>query len=123
MELILAKEAYANTLLAQVKAKRDLFSKFMLSFNKFVTNTYSRGESTFVLRWKDFDKTEELATNEDLLGEILNYVILAGYDVEFCYNGPSAYNPCGIIVAWGAEAEKDITVMFDSLDGVLWRGE
>lgn len=123
MKLIKANDAYANTLLVQQKAKQNMFNKFEAHFNKLVTDTANLGETAFALEWKEFDTSEELAINEDLMGALLDYIVLAGYEVELCYNSPSAFNPCGIVVAWGEKAEEDISVVFDLLDGLIWRGE
>lgn len=112
MEIIHAKEAYAHSILAQRNARRVMFEDLALCFNKFVNEAASKGQTAIIFRWKDFDANEEIATDEDAVTEFLNNVIVAGYDAEFCYISPSAYNPCGVVVAWGENPIEDIRLMF-----------
>lgn len=123
MELIHAKEAYAHTVLAKRNARRVMFEDLALYFNKYVNEAAAHAETAILLRWRDFDINEELATDEEALTELLNNVVAAGYEAEFCYVSPSAYNPCGIVVAWGDNATQDITDMFFKLSGTICRGE
>ena len=123
MELIHAKEAYANTLIAKSKARRIMFEDLALCFNKYVNEAAARAETAILLRWRDFDINEELATDEEALTELLNNVMAVGYEAEFCYNSPSAYNPCGIVVAWGENAVDDIVDMFLKCAETIYRGE
>ena len=55
MELIHAKEAYANTLIAKSKARRIMFEDLALCFNKYVNEAAARAETAILLRWRDFD--------------------------------------------------------------------
>lgn len=112
MEIIHAKEAYAHSILAQRNARRIMFEDLALCFNKFVNEAANKGQTAIIFRWKDFDINEEIATDEDAVTEFLNNVIIAGYDAEFCYISPSAYNPCGVVVAWGENPAEDIRLMF-----------
>lgn len=112
MELIHAKEAYAHSILAQHNARHIMFEDLALCFNKFVNEAANKGKTAIIFRWKDFDANEEIATDEDAVTEFLNSVIVAGYDAEFCYTSPSAYNPCGVVVAWGENPTEDIRLMF-----------
>ena len=112
MELIHAKEAYAHSILAQHNARHIMFEDLALCFNKFVNEAANKGKTDIIFRWKDFDDNEEIATDEDAVTEFLNSVIVAGYDAEFCYTYPSAYNPCGVVVAWGENPIEDIRLMF-----------
>lgn len=123
MEIIHAKEAYAHSILAQRNARRIMFEDLALCFNRFVNEAATKGETVIVLRWKDFDMNEEIATDEEALYELLGNIIAAGYEAEFCYNSPSAYNPCGIVVAWGLQAQADITAMFGENSEIIYRGE
>ena len=112
MELIHAKEAYMHSILAQHHARHIMFEDLALCFNKFVNEAANKGKTAIIFRWKDFDANEEIATDEDAVTEFLNSVIVAGYDAEFCYTSPSAYNPCGIVVAWGKNPPEDIRLIF-----------
>lgn len=123
MELIHAKEAYANTLLAQRHTRRLMFEKLAMFFNKCINDASACCKTTCIIRWRDFDVNEEIATDEEATAELLENVVTAGYEVEFCYNSPSAYNPCGIVVAWGNNAEEELKEAFESVEGNLWRGE
>lgn len=112
MEIIHAKEAYAHSILAQRNARRIMFEDLALCFNKFVNEAAGKGRTAIIFRWKDFDANEEIATDEDAVTEFLNNIFVAGYDAEFCYISPSAYNPCGVVVAWGENSTEDIRLMF-----------
>ena len=85
MELIHAKEAYAHTVLAKRNARRVMFEDLALCFNKYVNEAAAHAETAILLRWRDFDINEELATDEEALTELLNNVMAAGYEAEFCY--------------------------------------
>lgn len=119
MELIKATEAYASTLLA----RRLKMEKLALYFNKVITEAAAKGNTTCIIRWKDFDMDEELATDEDTTIQLIESIVSAGYDAEFCYNNPYAFNPCGIVIAWGEETEKLLNEAFAQVDGQLYRGE
>lgn len=122
MEIIRAKEAYAYSVLAKHNARHIMFDDLVLCFNKFVNEAACKGHTAIVFLWKDFDVNEEIATDEDAITEFLNNVIIAGYDAEFCYISPSAYNPCGIVVAWGENPSEDIRLMFVE-HTEIYRGE
>lgn len=123
MELIHAKEAYANTLLAQRKARRVMFSDLAIYFNSRINEVAALGETACIIRWRDFDMDENLATDEEALTELLENIISAGYEVELCYNHPSAFNPCGMVIGWGNNAADSIDLAFAATMGELCKGE
>lgn len=123
MELIHAKEAYANTLLAQRKARRIMFNDLAIYFNSRINEVAANGETACIIRWRDFDMDENLATDEEALTELLENVVSAGYEVELCYNHPSAFNPCGMVIGWGNNAADSINLAFAATMGELCKGE
>lgn len=123
MELIHAKEAYANTLLAQRKARSIMFNDLAIYFNSYVNEITAQGKFACLIRWQDFDMDENLATDEEALTELLENIVSAGYEVELCYNSPSAFNPCGLVIGWGNNALEAISSIFANMNGELWRGE
>lgn len=123
MELISAKQAYANTLLSKRRARRIMFNDLAVYFNNRVNKVAAQGDSVCIIRWKDFDVDENLATDEEAVTELIENILSAGYEVELCYNSPAAYNPCGIVVAWGVDAIAAIDWAFCQVEGRLWRGE
>ena len=123
MELIHAKEAYANTLLAQRKARRIMFNDLAIYFNSRINEVAANGETACIIRWRDFDMDENLATDEEALTELLENVVSAGYEVELCYNHPSAFNPCGMVIGWGNKAIDSIDFAFAATMGELCKGE
>lgn len=123
MEIIHAKEAYANAMLAKYQARRSMFERAAAAFNKIVIEAADRGEIAALLRWRDFDIDEELAVDEEALTELLNQIVASGYDAEFCYCSPVAFNPCGIVFAWGEYTLDAINEVFQNLTGEIYRGE
>lgn len=123
MELIHAKEAYANTLLAQRKARRIMFNDLAIYFNSRINEVAANGETACIIRWRDFDINEELATDEEATVELIENIVAAGYEAEFCYNHPSAYNPCGIVIGWGEDAASSVALAFAATEGELCRGD
>ena len=122
MNLINADVAYANSLLARRKNRHLIFDDLAIHFNNQINKASKVGEMASIFRWADFGLEEDFATEEELTVELLENIIAAGYDAEFCYISPAAYNPCGIVVGWGKEAEVRIKWLIDETDG-LYRGE
>lgn len=122
MNLINAKVAYANSLLAKHKKRRLIFNDLAIHFNNQVNKVSQKGEMATIFRWADFGLEEDFATEEELTAELLDGIIAAGYEAEFCYNGPSVYNPCGIVVGWGEEVESQIAKVFEETAGI-YRGD
>lgn len=123
MELIHADVAYANTLMARRDARKVMFNDLAIYFNSRINEVAAKGETACIIRWKDFDINEDLATDEEATTELIENIITAGYEAEFCYNSPSAFNPCGIVVGWGNDALNSIDVAFAATQGELSRGE
>lgn len=122
MEIIHAKVAYANTLLAEYEVRNSLFEKMIRHFNKKVKEAATNGCHTCAILWKEFDIDEAYATDCEATAELLSSIVGAGYEAVFCYNGPSVYNPCGIVVGWGPEANECIEDFFQHSES-LFKGE
>lgn len=122
MEIIHAKIAYANTLLAEHEARNSLFEKMIHCFNQKVKEEAMNGSHICTVLWKEFDIDEAYATDCEATAELLSSIIGAGYEASFCYNGPSVYNPCGIIVGWGPNANEWIEDFFRHSEE-LYKGE
>ena len=122
MEIIHAKIAYSNTLMAEVKSRQSLFKQMVSCFNDKVRVASNEGRTVCSLLWKEFDLDESYATDCEATAELLNTIIGAGYEAEFCYNGRTVCNPCGIVVAWGPCQEESIADFFNYSEN-LFRGE
>ena len=122
MELIHADFAFANTLRARRRKREVLFDNLVICFNKVVDKTAKQGKNACAIQWRDFDIKEDYATDEEAVGELLDSILTAGYEVELCYNGAGVYNPCGIVVGWGNNALEAIREVFDNDDN-LYQGE
>lgn len=122
MELIHADFAFANTLRARRRKREVLFDNLVLYFNKAVDKAAKQGKNACIIRWKDFDIKEDYATDEEAVGELLDSILSAGYEVELCYISSNAYNPCGIAVGWGNSVDEAITEAFN-MHTDLYRGE
>lgn len=122
MELIHADFAFANTLRARRRKREILFDNLVICFNKTVDKAAKQGKNACVIQWCDFDIKEDYATDEEAVGELLDRILVAGYEVELCYCSSYAYNPCGIVVAWGLNALDAIHEIFDE-EKNLYRGE
>ena len=123
MDLINARTAEATTLLSTEMVRRDLFSKFEVCFNRGVNKAAEKERRSYALLWTEFDKNEEIIFEDDVIEELIGNVIAAGYDVAFCYNHPSDYNPCGFVIAWGPNPMEEINKFFRTNDLNLYRGE
>ena len=122
MEIIHAKVAYADTLLAEYEMHHSLFEKMIRHFNKKVKEEAMAGFQTCFVLWKEFDIDEAYATDCEATAELLSSIIGAGYEAVFCYNGPNISNPCGIVVGWGPEANECIEDFFQHSKN-LFKGE
>lgn len=122
MNLINADVAYANSLLARQKNRRLIFDDLAIYFNNQVNKNSKKGNMAIIFRWTDFGLNEDFATEEELTAELLENILAAGYEAEFCYCSPGAYNPCGIAVGWGKEAEERIKLLIEETAG-LYRGD
>lgn len=122
MEIIHAKVAHATSLLAETQSRAATFENMVKYFNKVVNETAAKGGYVCAIRWKDFDLDESYATDCEATAELLNTIIGAGYEAEFCYNGRTVCNPCGIVVAWGPCQEESIADFFNYSES-LYRGE
>ena len=66
---------------------------------------------------------EIVAEEMSIPSELLENVVSAGYEVELCYNHPSAFNPCGMVIGWGNNAADSIDLAFAATMGELCKGE
>ena len=123
MNLIHARTAEATTLLSTEMARRDLFSKFEVCFNRSINKAAEKERRSYALLWTEFDKNEEIIFEDDVIEELISNVIAAGYDVAFCYNHPLNYNPCGFVIAWGPNPMEEIDKFFETNDLDLYKGE
>ena len=123
MELIHADIAYANSLMARRDARKLIFDDLAIYFNSRINEIAAKGETACIIRWRDFDINEDFATDEEAVTELLEHIISAGYEVELCYNHPSAFNPCGMVIGWGNNAADSIALAFAATMGELCRGE
>ena len=112
MELLNAKVVYASTLVAKQKTLDILLAKFANCFNKKVSEAAEKGLYCCSLRWREFDEEENFAIDDDAIEILLSSIYAAGYEVSFSYISPSAYNPCGVVIGWGPEAEKVVEDFF-----------
>lgn len=118
MEIIHAKTAYANTLLAE----QHLLDSMITCFNNKVRLASMEGKRVCHVLWKEFDIDENYATDCEATATLLDVLLGAGYDVEFCYNGRTVFNPCGVVAAWGPYSEGIIEEFFYNAED-LYRGE
>ena len=113
MELISAKMAFASAIVTKETEKDKLFHRFEKTFNRAITTaTRSTGKSVISLRWVDFDGEEMLLNDDDILAELLDNIIIAGYDISLAYYNPTDYNPCGVVIAWGNNTREIIDEFF-----------
>lgn len=122
MEIIHAKTAYSNTLLAEARHREHLFGLMVNCFNDKIRAASTEGETVCSILWKEFDMDENYATDCKATEELINTIIGAGYEAEFCYNSRTAYNPCGIVVAWGPDPQLSISDFFN-FTNELYKGD
>ena len=106
MDLLNADIATAHSLLARQKRRRKSFNDLAIHFNKVINDASAQGKFVVSLLWKDFGLAEEFCFEEELITELLEHIVSAGYEAELCYYTPYVSNPCGVVVAWGADAAK-----------------
>ena len=123
MDLINARVAEATTLLCAEKVRRDLFSKFEVCFNRGIRKASEKERRSYAILWTEFDKSEEIIFEDDIIEELIDNIIAAGYEIAFCYNHPATYNPCGLVVAWGPNPMEEIDKFFKTNDLNLYKGE
>lgn len=123
MELIHADIAYANSLMARRNARKLIFDDLAIYFNSRINEVAAKGDTACIIRWQDFDINEDFATDDQLTTELIENIISAGYEAEFCYVSPSAYNPCGVVIGWGQDAKESINLLFLAVGNSLYRGE
>ena len=104
------------------EAKAVLTKLGITNFNQKVKEEAMNGRHICTILWKEFDIDEAYATDCEATAELLSSIIGAGYEASFCYNGPSVYNPCGIIVGWGPNANEWIEDFFRCSEE-LYKGE
>ena len=122
MEIIHAKIIYADTLIAEQKQRQFLFNHMIECFNTKVRQAALDGRYACSILWREFDIDEHYATDYEGTSDLLNSILGAGYEAEFCYNGKTVCNPCGVVVAWGPHPEEYIKDFFDYSED-LYRGE
>ena len=123
MEIIHADVAYANSLIARRNARHLMFTELAVYFNNCINKAAADGKTYCIIRWRDFDENEDLATDNEATIELIDNIIVAGYEVAFCYNSSTAFNPCGIVIGWGKEAKESIDIAFAETEGELYKGE
>lgn len=106
MALFSAETAYSLSFEERTRKKETFFERFDIIFNKKVYDNASKGKCCCIFSWEELE-LDSILIIEETVNQILNFVLDAGYHVEFLYESISSNLPNGILIFWGKKNNQE----------------